>query len=254
VSRVAALKHALFIGDKVGFARSALGIVPDDWQERLLRSHAKRIILNCCRQSGKSTMSAVIALHTALYEPGSLTLVLAPAERQTKELMQKILTAYGTLGYKVPADSHRKLGLELRNGSRIEALPGTEKTVRGFSNVRRIIVDEAARIDDSLYLAARPMLAVSGGSLMLLSTPFGKRGTFYEAWTGGGESWERYEITADDVPRIDETFLEEERRALGELWFEQEYYAKFTDAEWQLFSSKAIEEMFVDDVPGEMEI
>jgi Terminase large subunit, T4likevirus-type, N-terminal len=254
VSDVSALKHALFSADKVEFACTALGIVPDEWQERLLRSHAKRILLNCSRQSGKSTMAAIIALHTALYEPGSLTLVLAPAERQTKELMQKILTAYGTLGYKVPADSHRKLGLELRNGSRIEALPGTEKTVRGFSNVRCIIVDEAARIDDSLYLAARPMLAVSGGSLLLLSTPFGKRGTFYEAWSGGSENWERYEVTADDVPRIDEAFLEEERRALGDLWFEQEYYATFTDAEWQLFSSEAIEEMFVDDVPSEMEI
>ena len=85
----------------------------------------------------------------------------------------------------MPADSYRKLGMELINGSRIEALPGTEKTIRGFSGVDLLIVDEAARVADELYYAVRPMLAVSGGRLMMLSTPFGKRGVFYEEWTGG---------------------------------------------------------------------
>jgi hypothetical protein len=51
--------------DCVAFARE-LGIVPDGWQEDLLRSSGGRVLLNCSRQSGKSTMSAVIALHRAL--------------------------------------------------------------------------------------------------------------------------------------------------------------------------------------------
>ena len=56
------------------------------------------------------------------------------------------------------------------------------------------------------------MLAVSGGSLMMLSTPYGKRGVFYEEWTGG-HGWERYEVPASQCPRISEDFLEEERAA-----------------------------------------
>ena len=170
--------------DRVAFARG-LRIVPDGWQEDFLRSSADRVLLNCCRQSGKSTMSAVIALHRALYHPGSLILCLAPALRQSQELFSKMAGFYRDLGRPISAVAERKLSLELDNRSRIITLPGSEKTVRGFSGAALLVVDEAARVDDSLYYALRPMLAVSGGTLMMLSTPFGKRGVFYEEWTGG---------------------------------------------------------------------
>jgi hypothetical protein len=67
--------------DHVAFAEK-LGIAPDPWQRDLLRSSSDRILLNCSRQSGKSTMTAVMALHRALYHPDSLILCLAPALRQ----------------------------------------------------------------------------------------------------------------------------------------------------------------------------
>jgi hypothetical protein len=56
-------------------------------------------------------------------------------------------------------------------------------------------VDEASRVPDELYFAVRPMLAVSGGALMMLTTPYGKRGIFYEEWTSG-HGWARYEVPA----------------------------------------------------------
>src|SRR5919107_914147 len=161
--------------DRVAFATD-LGIVPDGWQADFLRSSADRVLLNCSRQSGKSTMSAVIALHRALYHPGSLVLCLAPALRQSQELFAKIAGFYRDLGRPVSPIGERKLSLELENGSRIITLPGTEKTIRGFSGVSLLIVDEAARVEDELYFAVRPMLAVSGGALIMLSTPYGKRG------------------------------------------------------------------------------
>jgi phage terminase large subunit-like protein len=156
--------------DRVAFAEK-LGIIPDRWQEDLLGSGSNRVLLNCSRQSGKSTIAAILALHQALFHRESLVLVLAPAERQAKELFSKVAAFYRMLGHASPADSARKLGMELTNGSRIEALPGTEKTIRGFSGVDLLILDEAARVADELYFAVRPMLAVSGGSLMMLSTP-----------------------------------------------------------------------------------
>jgi hypothetical protein len=172
VSLAEDLKLAL---DRVSFAR-ALGLEPDGWQEELLRSTSDRVLLNCCRQSGKSTISGVIALHRALYYPSSLVLCLAPALRQSQELFGKVLGFYRDLERPVPAYAERKLSLELENGSRIVTLLGTEKTIRGFSGAALLIVDEAARVDDALYYAVRPMLAVSGGALMMLSTPYGKRG------------------------------------------------------------------------------
>jgi hypothetical protein len=220
--------------DRLEFAHS-LGIVPDLWQEQLLQSDAPRVLLNCARQSGKSTMAAIIALHQALWRPSSLVLILAPAERQAKELFSKVAEAYRALGHVIPADSYRKMGMELANGSRIEALPGTEKTIRGFSGVNLLLVDEASRVDDALYFAVRPMLAISGGRLLLLTTPFGRRGIFYEEWTGDG-AWERYEVPASQCPRISEEFLEEERRALPRRVFRQEYECSFEETDDQVFS------------------
>jgi hypothetical protein len=241
VSLAEDLKLAL---DRVSFAKT-LGLVPDAWQEDLLRSTSERVLLNCCRQSGKSTMTAVIALHRALYHPGSLILCLAPALRQSQELFAKIAGFYRDLGRPVSSISERRLSLELENGSRIITLPDTEKTIRGFSGVSLLIVDEAARVEDELYFAVRPMLAVSGGTLIMLSTPYGQRGIFYEEWTSGGSGeWQRFRVSADRVPRISPEFLSEERRALGSRWFEQEYMCVFGELEGAIFSREAIDRMF----------
>ena len=232
--------------DRPEFARS-LGIVPDPWQMQLLRSEAPRVLLNCARQSGKSTMAGVVALHNSLVVPGSLVLILAPAERQAKELFSKVAQAYHVLGHIIPAESYRKLGMELANGSHIEALPGTEKTVRGFSGVDLLIVDEASRVADELYYAVRPMLAVSGGRLMMLSTPYGKRGVFFDEWTGG-EGWERYEVPANQCPRIPSSFLEEERGALPAWIYRQEYECSFEETEDQVFGYDLVSAAITDEV------
>ena len=102
--------------------------------------------------------------------------------------------------------------------------------MRGFSAVSLLLVDEAARVSDDLYMAIRPMLAVSEGTLWLMSTPFGKRGFFYEAWAHGGAEWERVRVPADECPRIPARFLEEEKATMGERWFRQEYLCEFVDA------------------------
>ena len=233
--------------DRVAFAR-LLGIEPDEWQARLLRSDAPQILINCGRQTGKSTIAAVLALHGALIRPRALVLILAPAERQGKELFSKVAAFYRTLGYPIPTDSYRKLGMELKNGSRIEALPGTEKTVRGFSAVDLLVVDEASRVSDELYHAVRPMLAVSGGRLLMLSTPFGKRGEFYEAWEDGGAAWERYEVPASECPRISAEFLAAERRAMPERVFLQEFQCMFCEVDDQIFSNELVMGALTDEV------
>jgi hypothetical protein len=192
-------------------------------------------------------MSGVIALHRALYFPGSLVLCLAPSERQSKELFAKVSDFYRRLrGTPAPA-SDRKLGMHLPNGSRIEALPGSEKTVRGFSGTSLLIVDEAARVGDELYYAVRPMLAVSGGALMMLTTPYGKRGVFFEEWTSGRE-WDRYEVPARDCPRITPEFLAEERAALPSYIFRQEYECSFEDTEDQIFTHEMVQAAVTSDV------
>src|SRR4029077_20613849 len=77
--------------DAVAFAQDRLGFHPDPWQARPLRSWSSQIELNCSRQSGKSTSTAILALHTALYEPGALILLVSPSLRQSKELFNKVI-------------------------------------------------------------------------------------------------------------------------------------------------------------------
>jgi len=227
---------------------SAAGLDPDPWQRDVLRSAAPRQLLNCSRQSGKSTTVVLLGLHVALYEPSSLVLLLSPSLRQSAELFRKVAGLYTALGSPVPPQSETSLRLELDNGSRILSLPGKEATVRGFSGVRLLLIDEASRVPDELYAALRPMLAVSGGRLVALSTPWGKRGWWHREWTEGGATWARVEVPATRCPRIPPAFLEEERRALGPLVYRSEYLCEFVDTVDQVFSYEDVMSTLSPDV------
>ncbi len=213
------------------------GITPDGWQSDLLRSDAKQMILLCSRQSGKSTITSILALHQAIYTANSLILLLSPSLRQSQELFRKLQDFYNALDsdYLPQAVEESALRMELSNGSRIIALPGKEATIRGFSGVSLLIIDEASRVPDELYQAIRPMLAVSGGRIVLLSTPFGKRGFFHSEWTDG-QDWRKVKITADQCPRIKTEWLMRERQMIGDWWYLQEYFCEFVETNDQVFS------------------
>jgi hypothetical protein len=123
------------------------GFQPDDWQASVLRSAAPRLLLNCSRQSGKSTVAALLGMHTALYDAGALVLLVSASLRQAAELYAKCVAVYRALGRPLPTTTETALRLDLANGSRIISLPASEQTVRGFSAARLLIEDEASRVD-----------------------------------------------------------------------------------------------------------
>jgi hypothetical protein len=226
---------------------TAAGMVPDPWQRALLSTDADRILLLCSRQAGKSTVAAALALKAALSLPGSPVLLLSPSIRQSTELFRRTMDLFAAIGRPIGIVAASALRLELTNGSRIISLPGTEGTVRGFSGVSLLIIDEAARVSDALYYAVRPMLAVSRGRLAALSTPFGQRGWFHQEWSGTG-AWKRVKITAPECPRISAEFLAEESRALGERWYRQEYLCSFEDVVDAVFAFADIQAALSDEV------
>ena len=215
--------------DPVAFAQTYLGFTPDPWQAKFLRSRSQRIILNCSRQSGKSTSTAILALHEAIHRPKSTIVLDSPSLRQSQELMMKFSEFLSLVDQSVKLDSDTKLSVRFANGSRVLALPGSEKTIRGISAVTLLVLDEASRIPDELYGAVRPMLAVSKGRLVQMSTPFGEQGFFYETWAKS-PGWEKIEVPWDQCPRISPEFIEEERRERGSAWVAQEYECKFIAA------------------------
>jgi hypothetical protein len=226
-----------------------IGMVPDDWQLEVLRSTHRRMALAIGRQAGKSTVASILAVHQATYQPDSLVLMVAPTIRQSSELFRRSLTLYRTLGRPVASEAENALSLTLENGSRIVSLPGDEKTVRGYAGVSLVIIDEAARVPDELVAAVQPMVAISGGRMLAMSTPFGKRGWFYEATLD--KAWCTVVIPATECPRWSQPDLEEFRESRGEWLYRQEILAEFVDAAGQMFPTDLIDAAFADEDPDD---
>jgi hypothetical protein len=190
---------------------------------------------------------AAKALHQAQRTAGGLTLVVSPSARQSGEFLKKAAEFVRRLGIRPKGDGANQISLALPNRSRIVGLPGMESTIRGFSAVSLLLVDEAAWVSDELYLAIRPMLAVSDGTLWLMSTPHGKQGFFYETWEHGGPEWERFRAPATECSRIRPEFLEEERATMGERCFRQEYLCEFEDSVSGVFDRELVERAFTNE-------
>lgn len=233
--------------DPVLWAQEVLGYHPDPWQADLLRSRSKKIILNCSRQSGKSTTCAALGLHESIYRRPSFGLVIAPSQDQSAELMMKFDEFRGAV--ELPSDylsTDTKLAVRFANGNRFVARPGSEKTARSFSAVTLLLEDEASRVLDDLYNTVRPMLAVSNGRHILMSTPFGKRGHFFKIWSKERDLWEWYEIPAEMCPRISPEFLAEEKRT--NPWFRQEYHCEFMETVDSVFTFDQVAGTVSDEV------
>jgi hypothetical protein len=217
-----------------------LGIEPDPWQVEVLASDHPRKILLCARRAGKTTVAAVLAIHKALTQPGAEVLILAPTEDQAKIAYSQAARLYRKAGAPCGALSDRRTGLELRNGSTIEARTALERSTRG-RGADLLIFDEASRIHEQDYLGVLPTLAASGGDQILLSTPNGRRGFFHDIWHDTGDDWERTRVVASDVPHRYPMGLEFFRRRMPLEYFQQEFFCEWLDTDGGLFSHEDIE-------------
>jgi hypothetical protein len=219
--------------DVAAFARERLGFEPGPDQAPALDPYIRRGILNCCRQWGKSTVVSVRAVHHAVYRPGSLTVVASPSARQSGEFVRKAGGFLRLLELPIRGDGDNPISLAFPNGSRIVGLPGRESTIRGFSNVSLLLIDEASRVPDSLYHAMRPMTAANAHAAI-----------FYDEWTQGGPVWTRVTAPATQCPRIRPEFLDEERRHMTDQTFRQDYLCEFVAADYAYFDPEAIDDAF----------
>jgi hypothetical protein len=227
-----------YILDPVAFARDHLRLSPDPLQARILASAARRGMLCCTRQWGKSTIAAAKAAHQAFFQPNATVLVAAPVERQSAELVRKCADLLRPLGVPRRGDGQNRASLLLPNGSRIIGLPHQELNIRGFSAPSLIVIDEAAGVQDEIYHALVPMQATNDGALWLLSTPREKRGFFYDEWITPDNEWFKVRATAHDCPRISKAWLQRYARRLPKAVFEQEFLCVFRSSHNTLFSDE----------------
>lgn len=260
--------------DPVAYLRS-LGLEPFEWQVEALKP-ADRLLLLCARQSGKTTIVAGKAGHRVRYSRNSENLIVCPAQDQSKQVMQRF-EEFTLLDRSLPSpeiDSvFEKFWRAKRN--RVLALPGSERSVRGYSDPDIIIADEAARIDDGTYIAFRPWMTGGKSQLIAMTTPYGKRGWFHKAWESSRrwkkilvrvrwdvhngrlidampedefrDYWAQKGVLAYYSPRHTRAWCEEELEENGEWAFRQEYCCEFMDLNDQWISDADIRAAFVDD-------
>lgn len=232
--------------DPVVFARS-LRFDAEPWQGRLLRSSAKRGLVLCARQVGKTTTTSVKALHSALYSPGRDVLIVSPTQRQSDEMLHRVSALYkGMNGQpRLKRDNTSEMGLA--NGSRVVSLPGSEGGIRGFAGVKLLILDEASRIDDDVFASVLPMVA-SDGHLFALSTPWGKRGWFHDRHEDAVNGWERHKVTVYESAQYTPERIAEVKASLGSFTFSSDYLCEFGDTDNQLFSTESVRAAFAPGV------
>ena len=115
--------------DPPTWVKRTLGVEPMAWQSQFLRApRGASIIVLTARQVGKTTAAAWAITHGMIYQPGSLSVIACPAQRQSAEAVRRVKACLAQLGIKLKVDN--VYGLELENGSRVLALPGTDDSIR----------------------------------------------------------------------------------------------------------------------------
>lgn len=221
----------------------AHGEEPLPWQEPYLKETRDAVVLKG-RQVGASTAGSVIAIRRARYYPGSLVLIVSPSMKQSTEVKERSKSGLLALGEHLVRDSQSVL--ELGNRSRIMSLPGSAKSVRGWS-ADLLILDEAAFIEDETFVAARATVAATGGRTIVQSTPMGPFGSFYDLWSDTDPRWAKFRVRSDEVPTIDPSFLANEKATMTPEKYTQEYEADFTNPGLGLIDPDRLRELTGDE-------
>ena len=220
---MSALRDMAYQLDPVLWVREKLNVTPTPWQETFLRAPGGASILALtARQVGKTTTAAWAIANNMLFKPGSLSVIACPAQRQSAEAVRRVRANLHRVGAGFASDN--VYGLELKNGSRVLALPGSDDSIRGLTVDGWIVADEAARLGEDLIAALRPMRARRPQTrLAMLSTAWSRTDPFGLAWTSDDPSWLKLKATADEVDLFSKDYLAAERRSLGEAAFKREY-------------------------------
>ena len=224
------------------WAKTALGFTPNAKQTAVLDHDAHRLILCCSRQWGKTTVIAIKALHTAIFQPASEIAVISKSLKQAGILIGRVCQSAAILGFPPKRVLGHQHSLHLPNGSKIFAIANSESSARGYT-ANIVIVDEAAQVEDDVIGAASPTLGRTNGKLWLLSTPHGQTGLFFNVWHNEGlTDWLKMKATIEDAAYATKEFIEEQKK-LFPYNFRQEFYCEFTPAKGRLLDHERVNKM-----------
>lgn len=228
------------------FAEKLLDFKPYEYQLKILRDQKDRVIVKSGRQIGKTTITSIKALHYAFTNAEKTVLVIAPTQRQSSNLFNKIRDfAQKHALLRKSIVRHTQTMIEFTNKSRIYALPSgyDGSGIRGYT-ADLMIIDEAAFIPEEVFPAILPMLATTKGQLVLLSTPFGRRGFFYDCWKD--KKYSKHDYPSSVSPLISDSFLKDQKAKLTDIEYRTEYLAEFVDEAGSYFPMSLINKCIRD--------
>jgi hypothetical protein len=223
----------------------------DKWQEEVLATKGNMCICSP-RQMGKSTVISKDAGDYAINNPKKSIMIVASVERQALLLFEKVLNyIYNTNKaiIKKGKDRPTKHELKLSNGSIIRCLPTGESGygIRGFT-IDRLYADEAAFIKEAVWAAVTPMLATTGGDIILLSTPFGIENYFFRMFNN--KKFHSIQVDPEEVIKYREEpqrtnlieFRRDEKERMTKLQYQQEHMGLFVGGIQRFFPDDLIDE------------
>jgi len=234
--------------DPVKWAWDECGILLDPWQKTVMTTDAKRLILNNCRQSGKTEIVILKALHNFVFKKDYFTVVGSVKFDISKEMIKRIKKYYNALDYAPPLVSENMTVLESDIGSRILAISGDEDRNRGLASVNYLVLDEAALCSEDLLSSVVPFVANVNGTIALLSTPKGMTKHFFPRIWFEDPGWLKIQISGKDVPRFAPGFLDEQRRTLGQYLYQAEYENKFLNPQDSALAYIDINNLFTSEI------
>ncbi len=231
------------------FAEVAFGFTPDKYQDGVLKRPDSEQLIVWSRQFGKSATVATLCLHTAIFNPDSVVLVAAQRKEVAQEMIRKAKKGTRLLsgGFFPTVKKDNAGSLELSNGSRIMAVSGSESGPRGYT-VNLVVIDEASRVPEEYFEAVTPTQStVSRPKFIAMTTPYGRRGWFWDLWTKSTGCFKQV-LTYHDCPRISSAFIKKEKKRLPDYIFRQEYLCEFVDPESSVFDYDDLIECISDEV------
>jgi hypothetical protein len=227
VASVTAVKP-LDLANVRALCQDKLNLKLDKWQEQLILEENKNVCIRAGRQVGKSLGVALKALFYALKYDKRTVLIVAASQRQSSLLFEKVTEFAKILAPEMITEEPTLTKMLLKNGSKIYSLPvgKTGYSIRGFA-IDLLICDEAAFIPENVWTALTPMLATTNGKLILLSTPFGKGGFYYNCF--GDSAYRSFHLNSEECPRIPKEFLKSEKERMSRIQYAQEYLGEFVE-------------------------
>jgi len=232
------------LDEPVDFFEWVTGYKPYDYQVNILNCKDKRIAIRSGRQVGKTTVCAIKSLYEAFWNKNKQILIIAPVRKQSKLLFQVIkdcITLKTELSKSLVKDTATEMFFD--NGSRIYCETGailSKDRIRGFSpNI--VIVDEAAFVADETFSSTEPSVIKTQGSIILTSTPYGKRGFFYETFLPNSD-YTKFHIKSEECPHILKKELDKLKNRLTKNEYVQEYEGEFTEEGDEYFTKELIKD------------